>query len=495
MNKAEYIKKMDDLISEASISERDRKIIEEAYYKDGCCFGRDGLYHYLKNKTKEQNIKTPSFRVVAKWLKQQALQQEYQQQRKGGTTDYFHPVSPFHSISIDLIDFNNKPAKQFRYILVVVDNFSRKMFVEPITSKETAKTTPAMSKILDRIKAESGKTPKFLICDDGSEWKAEFIKLLKDNEIDKRRTLGGQPQANGMVERANGKIKMLMAKNMTINGGSWLDNLPKSLNAYNNQWIRTTEYTPNEALQLKTETQLSKLVENVETKHKEEYNPEFSQSYKVDDKVRVKLNKGTLGKSSTPSWSSRLYTIGQIVKSKTPTVADKYKIKELAQDQNYSRNDLQLVEGTPEQIPIKPKKKRENLEGILEVDMGTFTKLEEEAEQRAKRERKQVQAFDPQRDGLNDTQRKKLAKATTQKAPAQKATQKTSGRARKQTTAFNPQIDGANDTTRKKLARDSTPPKRKTAPLSTATPPPKQRAVVINPAIKRKAPQPRQLKL
>ena len=110
MSRQEYIRKMDGLIEKATISERDRKIIEEAYYKDGCTFGRDGLYHYIKEKTKDDKLKTPSFRVVAKWLKNQALQQEFQQTRKGGTTDFFHPETPFNSISIDLIDFQNKPS-------------------------------------------------------------------------------------------------------------------------------------------------------------------------------------------------------------------------------------------------------------------------------------------------------------------------------------------------------------------------------------------------
>ena len=121
--------------------------------------------------------------------------------------------------------------------------------------------------------------------------------MLKGYNIDRRRTLGGQPQANGLVERSNGKLKMLIAKNMKINGGSWYDNLSKSLNAYNNQYIRTTQYTPNQALELKGEDQ-KKLVNNVEDKHKIEVNNEkivIRTDYKVGDKIRVKLNKGTMG--------------------------------------------------------------------------------------------------------------------------------------------------------------------------------------------------------
>ena len=476
MSRQEYIRKMDGLIEKATISERDRKIIEEAYYKDGCTFGRDGLYHYIKEKTKDDKLKTPSFRVVAKWLKNQALQQEFQQTRKGGTTDFFHPETPFNSISIDLIDFQNKPSfGNYRYILVVVDNFSRKMFVEPLREKTAENATKGMKKILTRLETESnGKLPKYLVCDDGSEWKGDFIKLLESKNIDKRRTLGGQPQANGLVERSNGKLKMLLAKNMKINGGDWLQNLPKALNAYNNQRIRTTEYTPNEALELKTKVQQQKLINNVESKHKKEFDPRFAESFKVGDTVRVKLSKGVLSKSSTPSWSSQLYTIGRVVKSKTPTVADKYKIKELAQDQNYARSDLQAVEGKPEQIPIKPKLPVEKVAQTKTI--GEFTIIEEQSKERAKRERKQTATFDFQKEGRNDTTLRKRQKSTAQAEPA--VAVRSSDRKAQKAVRFDVAKEGANDTTRRKQLAQAvekknvdSPPRKKTEPLGVSSVP------------------------
>ena len=100
-----------------------------------------------------------------------------------------------------------------------------------------------MTKILKRIEDENnGKLPKYLVCDDGPEWKGDFIKLLESKNIDKRRTLGGQPQANGLVERSNGKLKMLLAKNMKINGGDWLKNLPMGDMMFQQQ----TGYNPDD---------------------------------------------------------------------------------------------------------------------------------------------------------------------------------------------------------------------------------------------------------
>ncbi len=399
-------------LSKVVISDKDRAIIQKAYYDDGMCFGRDGLFEYLKKSME----KPPSRRVVASWLSRQKLQQEFKGTRNGGTTDFFRPTVPFQSLSIDLIDFNNKPAQSNRkYILVVVDNFSRKMYCETLTSKEPVKSSPKMDKILQRIKSEHGKVPKFIISDDGSEWKGVFDSMLKEKYpgLERKRTLGGQPDQNGLCERANGKLKMLLAKNKMIHGGDWYDNLPRSLNAYNNQYNRMTKFDPSQALDLKTDEEQQELRDNVFKQHEEQLQrarqPE--QLFKVGDKVRVKLNKGTLGKASTPSWSSTIYTIGKVVRrSKTdaPTVATKYKVKELAQDQNYSRKDLQIVEGTPEPIPVKPKKTVER-ERLLTTE-GTFTTIEKQNEVREERQsrraRNQPSTFTFEQEGASDKQRK-----------------------------------------------------------------------------------------
>ena len=183
---------------EKVISEKYRKMLEAAYYKDGMCFGRDGMYYYLKERHKDH----PSQSITLAWLKKQKIQQEFAQTRKGGMNDYFHPVEPFHSISADLLDYTNKPARNYRYVLVVVDNFSRKMFVRATTAKEADKIAPAMKSILEDIKKEpnnniSNKTPKYVITDDGGEFKGNFLKVMKEYDIEKRRTIGGHPEQNG----------------------------------------------------------------------------------------------------------------------------------------------------------------------------------------------------------------------------------------------------------------------------------------------------------
>ena len=362
------------------VSEEHAKILSKLYYKDGMTFGRDALYHHLKSLYPDgspQEKDRPPRRVVMKWLSKQKLQQEFAQTRSGGTTNYFIPTVPFKGMSIDLIDFNFKPSGTLRYIIVLIDNFSRKMFTTPISGKTAEKTAIGMKKLFEQIKAQNGQEAfgsiKYILSDDGSEFKGDFDKLLKEqtnerrkNGIDRRRTLGGNPAQNGLVERQNGKVKMLMAKMIKINGGSWNTHLKKATDIVNKQYIRTTKYTPNEALELK-EDEYQKLRDNVKANQDDDIIV-TKDKYNIGDTVRLKLNKGTLGKSSTPNWSDDVYQVGEVIKSKNLQIADKYKIVGRAQDQRYSRNDLQKVKEV-EKIPRKfTQKELEDIAEYLRLD-------------------------------------------------------------------------------------------------------------------------------
>ena len=129
--------------------EMNEKRMKKLYYEDGFTLGRDTLYSVLKEKFPND---PPSKKQVGTWLRNQKIQQLFRGARRSGGAGSFTPVRPWHSLSADLIDFTNKPAKQYRYILVVVDNFSRFMHTRKLTGKTAVKTAKAMGDIIDTIK-------------------------------------------------------------------------------------------------------------------------------------------------------------------------------------------------------------------------------------------------------------------------------------------------------------------------------------------------------
>ena len=369
---------------EKKAAERYEKLLKRIYYEDGKPFGRDGLFLEAKNQNPDDY---PPVKFVGDWLRKQELQQLYSNTRKGGSVDRFVASRPWQEMSVDLIDFTNKPARNYRYILVAIDNFSRYMFAEPITSKKSkpTKSNPqgedfapstavakAMGKILDKIKSQFNAKPKVIMSDDGGEFKAEYVTLLNQRNIKKKRTLGGQPQSNGLVERANGKIKMLLKKNRLIHGGTWVDELPRSVNAYNDHFIRTIQATPKQAVKYNTKAEQSALRASVEASRRAI--PESirkQKEFEVGDFVRVKLAKGKLSKQSDQSWSDKIYKVGKVIPARG-TTATKYKIEGRDQDQSYSRNDLLKVDpSTVEPIPVRPTKPRTE----IVIENGTPTEV------------------------------------------------------------------------------------------------------------------------
>ena len=361
-----------DRFTAPPLSTKHEKLLQKVWCTDGHCYGRDATFHYLQRHYTD----TPSLRQTNDWIQSQKLQQLYSQTRSGGTTNNFTPGTPWNSISIDLIDFTNKPSKNFRYILVAIDNFSRYMVCRKLTDKTAEKTAIGLNSLLDEVKKKFGvNAPKHAIMDDGSEFKGDAIKVMEKQGMEKRRTLGGHPFQNGMVERANGKVKMLLAKLKEIRGGGWSDNLDAAVKSYNEQLNRTGGMAPVESVKLDKEAQKKHRAHIIDNNNARSVDFMVRRPLEVGTRVRLKLAKSKLDKASVPSWSAAIYTIEKVVKHKTPTVAPYYVIKDRAPDLRYSRNDLLPIEGTPQEIP-KPPPVRETraLRAQNEIDEGAFTR-------------------------------------------------------------------------------------------------------------------------
>jgi nucleoid-associated protein YgaU len=198
--------------------------------------------------------------------------------------------------------------------------------------------------------------------------------------VEKRRTLGGHPFQNGMVERANGKVKMLLAKLKEIRGGGWSDNLDAAVKSYNEQLNRTGGMAPTEAVALDKEAQKEYRDRIIANNNARSVDFMVRRPLEEGTRVRLKLAKSKLDKASVPSWSAQIFTIEKVVKHRTPTVAPYYVVKDRPSDLRYSRNDLLPIEGTPQEIP-KPPPVRETraMRAQNEIDEGAFTRARNRA--------------------------------------------------------------------------------------------------------------------
>lgn len=330
----------------------DEEKLKKVYYSEGNFVGRDLLFDLMKRRYPKSH---PSVDFISEWLKAQETNQVFLPTRKSRTTDRFKPTNPWENCSMDLIDYSGQRAKGMAYVLVFVDNFSRFMLAVAMKDKSAITTSKALATILRTVERDhKPHVIKSLITDDGGEFKGPTDQLLTSKNIKVTRALGGQPFQNGLVERANGKVKKIIGKLIFVNKKNWYVHLDDAVKIYNNQFNRGIGMSAVQALKLKP-WEYPKLREHNKKAYgkKETVVVNTEAKFKIGDNVRRKLNKSVLGKSSKPSWSSDIYKVVAIVQ-KDGVNATKYKIDwKKGEDKLFTRTDLLIankIEVAPEVV-------------------------------------------------------------------------------------------------------------------------------------------------
>ena len=146
---------------------------------------------------------------------------------------------------IDLIDMNDvyPSNRPYRYIFTCVDVFSRKVWLEMLKNKSAIDNREVMKHIVER----AGVKPKHIICDNGLEFKGEFLQWCREEGIKIRNTQSYSPEQNGIVERANKEVRKRLAEMATREKSRrWVDNLETVEENKNNTYSRVLKGAPNQ---------------------------------------------------------------------------------------------------------------------------------------------------------------------------------------------------------------------------------------------------------
>jgi len=140
----------------------------------------------------------------------------------------------------------SKWNKGYRYLLTVLDVFSKYGWIVPLKDKKGETVTEAFKTII-----KEGRKPDYLWTDKGKEFYNKHLRdLLDKNKITLYST---ENEENSLVcERWNKTIKTKMWKQFTIQGNTqYLDILPEILKQYKNTKHSSIKVTPTEASQKK----------------------------------------------------------------------------------------------------------------------------------------------------------------------------------------------------------------------------------------------------
>ncbi len=153
---------------------------------------------------------------------------------------YHPPTRPFECVSVDLLQL--PPSHQgSKYVVVMVDMFSRFVILEPI-----AKTARAVAHaIVSRLICEH-TAPRVLLSDNGAEFRNKILQeICSQFNVTQTFTVAYHPVSNGLVERANRKILEALHPIVGRFNGTWENWLPQVEATINAKVCESTGQTPH----------------------------------------------------------------------------------------------------------------------------------------------------------------------------------------------------------------------------------------------------------
>lgn len=197
------------------------------------------------------------------------------------------------------LDQYSSHNKNFKFILVVIDCFSKYLWCRPLKSKSGEEVTSAFADIL-----KSSRKPHNLQTDQGTEfYNSQFQKLMKKHNINHYSTFSIKKAA--IAERVIRTLKEQLFKYFSLNGKyKWIDVLPSLVDEYNNRKHRTIHLKPIDV----TSSNEKKLLETVYSSIK----MCGKRKFKRGDIVRISKAKHVFEKGYTPNWTTELFKISKV---------------------------------------------------------------------------------------------------------------------------------------------------------------------------------------
>ena len=208
---------------------------------------------------------------------------------------------------LDMNDYGPKNNRGYRFILVVVDNFSKFGWTVALKNKYAQSITDAFSQIIKT----SNRKPNLLETDDGKEYVNKiFTEFLNKNKI--KRYSRYTDKGAVFAERFNRTIRNLLKKPVFEKGNAnWVSELPSIIKKYNNTIHHSTKMTPIQASKKVYEKEVFSNLRD----DREKQQPK----YKLGQLVRTADIKRVFSKGDSTNWSYKLYTITEVIHDSIPS--------------------------------------------------------------------------------------------------------------------------------------------------------------------------------
>lgn len=213
-------------------------------------------------------------------------------------------------IQADLIDISELRAHNngVRYLLLIIDVFTKKIWVYPLKTKEGTKVRDALADWLDRI---GQPTPEVFATDAGNEFFNRHVRALMNERGVRQENSVGTCKA-AVAERANKSLQVILYKYMSENQTKeYIGKLESLVETYNKRGHRTLNFmSPNMADLPRNEAQVRGF-------HVERYAKikRKKVKFKVGEVVRIKFESKVLSPQSRaykPQFKAEYFVIRDI---------------------------------------------------------------------------------------------------------------------------------------------------------------------------------------
>ena len=206
---------------------------------------------------------------------------------------------PGQIVQMDLIDMQQYYGSNsgYKYILVVLDLFSKQIWLRALKSKEGGETASAIRTVIH----DMGFPIQSVIFDEGKEFLNNNVDMLFTQYSIYSYNIKTKIKA-GAVERANRTIKGIIWKIFTeTKRKRWINFLEDIQDNYNNTYHRTIKMAPNQVSMKNRRRVFKNMFPDI--------NDTVDCRLHRGDRVRIALNKEIFDKSYKVNWSKDIFII------------------------------------------------------------------------------------------------------------------------------------------------------------------------------------------
>jgi len=234
--------------------------------------------------------------------------QEHRQGKKRRKDNSWVPFGPREEFQVDLADFG--ADSEYRFALLAIDAFTKKLVVVPLKSKTSEATAAAMDYVLSEL-----DVPNYIYTDDGGEFQAAFDSKLGKYLIE--HVVSRTPAT--FVERAIRTLRdgiSVRLEALSLQKKDWWNMIKPVVDQYNATPHTTTKVKPNDAAKLDWDEpggreKILQLRAAIQGKaHFDRKYPEIA----VGDRVKVLRKPGKYGefKSGFVAWTRETFEAKRI---------------------------------------------------------------------------------------------------------------------------------------------------------------------------------------